>query len=126
MVDVELVTGLVEDVAEVELEDSKPQHIESSSTEPFIFNSFDHSSPCDYSSPFDPSQSAEDMFFQLSASTATNPTPPDSPSGTGEPLIMDPLAMVSHADDVFFGANDLKDSTATFNNDMQDSSAFWM
>lgn len=90
------------------------------------FHNFSASSPCDdYSSPFDPISAAEDMLFQLSASSSSNnnnPTPPDSPSANGEPLIMDPLAMVSHADDVFFGAaTDLKVEGNAFEN-----SAFWL
>lgn len=89
------------------------------------FHNFSASSPCDdYSSPFDPIATAEDMLFQLSASSSSNnnnPTPPDSPSG-GEPLIMDPLAMVTSADDVFFGAaTDLKVESNAFEN-----SAFWL
>lgn len=92
------------------------------------FNNFSASSPCDdYSSPFDPITTAEDMLFQLSASSSSNnnnnnnPTPPDSPSG-GEPLIMDPMSMVSSADDIFFGnATDLKVENNAFEN-----SAFWL
>jgi hypothetical protein len=81
------------------------------------FDSYNTSSPCDYSSPFDPEGESKELFdrtddilFQLSSSSATAPTPPDSPSVTGaEPVIMDPLTMMSSADDVFFGANDLKE-----------------
>jgi hypothetical protein len=62
------------------------------------------------------------MLFQLSSSSATAPTPPDSPSVTGaEPVIMDPLTMMSNVDDVFFGANDLKESENAFQSD----NAFW-
>ncbi|KAE9991565.1 hypothetical protein EG327_011467 [Venturia inaequalis] len=109
------------------LEDSKPKDSDQTgSTEPFSFNNFSASSPCDddYSSPFDPMAAAEDMLFQLSASSSSNnnnPTPPDSPSG-GEPLIMDPMSMVSSADDIFFGtATDLKVENNAFEN-----SAFWL
>ncbi|QDS71727.1 hypothetical protein FKW77_008702 [Venturia effusa] len=110
------------------LENSQPQNSDQNeSTEPFSFNNFSASSPCDdYSSPFDQVASAEDMFFQLSASSSSNnnnnnPTPPDSPSG-GEPLIMDPMSLVSSADDLFFGtATDLKVESSAFEN-----SAFWL
>lgn len=89
------------------------------------FNNFSASSPCDdYSSPFDSMAAAEDMLFQLSASSSSNnnnPTPPDSPS-EGEPLIMDPLAMATSADSMFFStATDLKVENSTFEN-----SAFWL
>ncbi|TID21967.1 hypothetical protein E6O75_ATG10760 [Venturia nashicola] len=108
------------------LDDSKPQDSDQAeNTQPFSFNNFSASSPCDdYSSPFEPIAAAEDMFFQLSASSAgnnNNPTPPDSPSG-GEPLIMDPMSMASSADDIFFGtATDLKVENNAF-----ESSTFWL
>ncbi|KIW05465.1 hypothetical protein, variant 2 [Verruconis gallopava] len=93
-------------------DDSKPSVDSlSKNTEPFSFESFDDSSPCNASSPFDPGV-ASDMIFQLSSSSATAPTPPDSPALKGEPFIIQDL---QGGEDLFFGTADLKDP-----------SAFWM
>lgn len=74
------------------------------------FDSLDDSSACNASSPFDPGLTA-DMIFQLSSSSATAPTPPDSPALKGEPFILQDLpSMGSGGDDVFFGTNDIKDT----------------
>lgn len=53
------------------------------------------------------------MIFQLSSSTATAPTPPDSPALKGEPFIMQDLANITQiGDDIFFGTTDMKDPNA--------------
>jgi hypothetical protein len=53
------------------------------------------------------------MIFQLSSSSATAPTPPDSPALKGEPFILQDLTNMAHGgDDIFFGTTDLKDPNA--------------
>lgn len=92
------------------VEESKPtvENI-NEHTEPFSFESFDDSSPCNASSPFDPG-AASDMIFQLSSSSATAPTPPDSPALKGEPFILHDMSNMTHgSDDIFFGTTDMKD-----------------
>ena len=56
------------------------------------------------------------MIFQLSSSSATAPTPPDSPALKGEPFILQDLSnmsgMTHGSDDLFFGTTDMKDPNA--------------
>jgi len=71
---------------------------------------------------------ANDILFQLSSSSATAPTPPDSPSVNGaEPVIMGTMTMMSSSEDVFFGANDSKEENAFFSTtDLKEETSFWM
>jgi hypothetical protein len=53
------------------------------------------------------------MIFQLSSSSATAPTPPDSPVLKSEPFILQDMTnMTTDGDDIFFGTADMKDPNA--------------